>query len=278
VAYTLEWATPVLPVLAQAAISLSQFDVALHLLDASEEQLLSPLARARTNVCRARLNLEAGNTSGATASLRAALDYFEPANLLAFCREVHRLAPEGSLALRRDLVILYTDIVGSTGLNVALGDQLFLEMLRAHNETVRRRLDRFGGVEFTYTGDGVGARFRSVDAALGFAVGLQAEFDEQNQTREGLPLQVRIGLALGDALEDAGNLFGQTVVRAVRICSFADAGQVFVGAEVAAMADPVAFQLRPAGSVSLKGFGGSHELFDVQPTRAMAASSPGQPM
>jgi adenylate cyclase len=240
--------------------------------------VLGPFARARVDVCRARLSLEANDSGRAAASLRTALDYFEPANLLAFSREVHRLAPEGALWLRRDLVILYTDIVGSTGMNVALGDQLYLEMLRAHNETVRRRLDRFGGVEFTYTGDGVGARFRSVDAALGFAVGLQAEFDQQNEMRDGLPLQVRIGLALGDALEDAGNLFGQTVVRAVRICSFAQAGQVFVGAEVAAAADPVAFQPRSIGSFSLKGFGGSHELFDVAPTRAMAGFSPGQPM
>jgi class 3 adenylate cyclase len=264
--YTLEWARGVVPTLARAAITLDRLDDAARLLDLAASDTASPFDFGCAEISRARLSLAAGIASDAVGHLRAALDYFEPANLLPFCREVHQLAPDGSLALRRDLVVLYTDIVGSTQLNVSMGDQLFVEMLRRHNEIVRSRLSRFGGLQFTHTGDGVGARFGSVDAALGFALGLQREFDEGNRTRDGLPLEVRIGLARGDALEEEGNLFGQTVVRAVRICASAGAGQVCVGAEVAMLADPVTFRFNPLGHVPLKGFDGSHELFEVRAT------------
>jgi class 3 adenylate cyclase len=165
-------------------------------------------------------------------------------------------------------VVLYTDIVGSTELNVRAGDDMYLELLREHNKIVRQRLAAFGGIEFTFTGDGVGASFASTDRALAFALGLQADFDEANDAHPEFPLQVRIGLARGDALENEGNLFGQTVVRAVRVCAAAGAGEVLVDEDVPGVVDPSVARFTTAGRVHLKGFGGA-ELYRA---RALVAA------
>jgi class 3 adenylate cyclase len=120
---------------------------------------------------------------------------------------------------------------------------------------VRRRLAAYGGVEFTFTGDGVGASFSSTDRALAFALGLQADFDDVNDAHPEFPLQVRIGLARGDALENEGNLFGQTVVRAVRVCAAAGTGEVLVDEDIPGVVDPSVARFAAAGRVHLKGFG-----------------------
>jgi class 3 adenylate cyclase len=165
-------------------------------------------------------------------------------------------------------VILWTDLVSSTELIVRVGDANYLELRREHDRIVRQRLHAFGGIEFAHAGDGVGARFVDVNQALWFAVGLQADFDEANTHHPDLPLRVRVGMAMGPAFEEDGALIGQTVVRAVRICAAADAGQVLVGAEVAAAADPAGSRFTSFGSRALKGFGGTAELFDARLPRA----------
>jgi predicted ATPase/class 3 adenylate cyclase len=183
-------------------------------------------------------------------------------------RDLGPRAPEVVLDRRRDLVVVYTDLVASTSLNVAVGDEAFLGLLREHNRIVRRRLTRFGGTEFTYTGDGVGAWFASADAAVQFALGLQADLDDANTSHALSPLRVRIGLARGDALADQGNLFGQTIVRSVRVCATAEAGQVLVTGDIADALDGSVARVISIGPHHLKGFAGDHELFEVREPRA----------
>jgi len=162
-----------------------------------------------------------------------------------------------------DVAIVYTDLVASTELNVRVGDDQFVHLLREHNMIVRRRLRRFAGTEFTFTGDGVGAMFSHVHESLLFAIGLQADLDNVNSAHPTSPLRVRVGIARGEALENEGNLFGQTVVRAVRVCAAAGAGQVLAGEDVTITADPAVATFSPVGHVPLKGFGTSVLLYQV---------------
>ena len=55
--------------------------------------------------------------------------------------------------------ILFTDVVGSTPLNVEVGDHRFVAMLDEHNEVLRRVAEERGGVVFHNTGDGYGVWF-----------------------------------------------------------------------------------------------------------------------
>jgi class 3 adenylate cyclase len=57
-------------------------------------------------------------------------------------------APDGTVT------ILFTDIEDSTALNERLGDRRWLEVLRAHNQVVRRCIGEHGGYEVKSQGDG----------------------------------------------------------------------------------------------------------------------------
>jgi class 3 adenylate cyclase/tetratricopeptide (TPR) repeat protein len=271
-AFGVEWCMGVRRVLGLGALRLGEVDAARAWLDEADRDAAragSPVEEARTAVVQARLVAQAGGDGGAIRRLlRSALDYATDARLLALAAEAQRAWPGHRLDLRRDLVVLYTDLVGSTELNVRAGDDMYLELLREHNQIVRRRLAAFGGIEFTFTGDGVGASFASTDRALVFALGLQADFDEANEAHPEFALYVRIGLARGDALENEGNLFGQTVVRAVRVCAAAGAGEVLVDEDVPGVVDPSVARFTTTGRVHLKGFGGA-ELYRA---RALVAA------
>lgn len=271
-AFGVEWCMGVHRVLGLGALRLGDIDAARSWLDEAQRDAAragSPVEEARAAVVQARLVAQAGGDGGAIRRvLRPAFDYATDARLLALAAEAQRAWPGHRPDLRRDLVVLYTDIVGSTELNVRAGDNMYLELLREHNQIVRQRLAAFGGIEFTFTGDGVGASFASTDRALAFALGLQADFDEANDAHPEFPLQVRIGLARGDALENEGNLFGQTVVRAVRVCAAAGAGEVLVDEDLPGVVDPSVARFTTAGRVHLKGFGGA-ELYRA---RALVAA------
>ncbi|HEY7068784.1 MAG TPA: AAA family ATPase [Acidimicrobiales bacterium] len=268
VSFGVDWCIGIRRVLGLGALRLGDAGAARAWLDQARQDALiaaSPAEQARIEVVEARLLAQAGADGAAIRqALRPALDFAADARLLALAAEARRAWPGHRPDLRRDLVVLYTDIVGSTELNVRAGDDMYLELLREHNTIVRRRLAAYGGIEFTFTGDGVGASFASTDRALAFALGLQADFDEANDAHPGFPLQVRIGLARGDALENEGNLFGQTVVRAVRVCAAAGAGEVLVDEDVPARVDPSVARFTTAGRVHLKGFGGA-ELYRARP-------------
>jgi class 3 adenylate cyclase len=277
--FGIEWCVSVNRVAALAAIRLGDLEAAEQLLDRATDDVRrasSSIEEARVAAVRGRLLVERG------ASEQDVLQVLEPARaqvsasrLLAIDAEVRRVLPDSSWGRHRDLVVLYTDLVSSTELNVRAGDDFFVELLREHNRIVRERLAAFGGVEFTYTGDGVGARFTSDGDALRFALGLQADFDDANRRHPDFPLHVRIGLAKGDAIEEAGNLFGQTIVRAVRVCAAAGAGQVLGGEEIAESVDPSLARFQSVGSFALKGFAGRTDLYEARrPAAGDYRSSP----
>jgi class 3 adenylate cyclase len=268
VEFGVEWCVGLARVTALGAVFLDRQDDAVRWTERARSvarRARSPLETARTAVVEARLTALRGEPEAARiALLEPAYAYVQAAGLPPFVAEIEELAPALARRQRRDLVILWTDLVSSTELNVRVGDATYLQLRREHDRIVRRRLRAYGGIEFTHAGDGVGARFSDVDSALEFAVGLQADFDDANTAHPDSPLRVRVGLAKGPAYEEDGALIGQTVVRAVRICAAAEAGQVLAGEEVAAAADPFVSRFTSIGSRALKGFHGRAELFDVR--------------
>jgi class 3 adenylate cyclase len=60
---------------------------------------------------------------------------------------------------------MFTDIVGSTNLVVALGDEAWETMLAWHNTTAPRGVHAHGGEEISTTGDGFFVSFDSPDLA-----------------------------------------------------------------------------------------------------------------
>ena len=83
-------------------------------------------------------------------------------------------APDGTVTL------LFTDIEDSTGLTVRLGDQRWLEILRAHHALVRQQVQMHGGFEVKCQGDGFMLAFSSARRALDCAVAIQRAVEAGN--------------------------------------------------------------------------------------------------
>src|SRR6185503_14900702 len=77
--------------------------------------------------------------------------------------------------------VLFTDIANSTTLTQALGDARAMQIVRDHDDVVRRAIEARGGQVVKHTGDGIMASFLSVTRALETAAALQREFSDRNR-------------------------------------------------------------------------------------------------
>lgn len=158
--------------------------------------------------------------------------------------------------------ILFTDIVGSTELNVRAGDEQYVPLLNEHDRILRARLRQHGGVEYTHTGDGMSAWFTSASSAITCTFGMQADLERAAITHPELPVRVRMGISAGRPVDTGEGLFGLAVVTSARICALAGSGQVFVSDEVRRSAQSVcAFGI--IGERELKGIPGTSLIYEA---------------
>jgi len=123
------------------------------------------------------------------------------------------------------VVVMFTDLVGSTELSSRL-DPADAEALRqAHFGVLRRAVAGHDGTEVKNLGDGLMVTFPSASAALACAVTMQQALDAHNRSAK-QPLSVRIGLSAGEAVVEDGDCFGDPVVEAARLCDTAQGGQI----------------------------------------------------
>ena len=120
---------------------------------------------------------------------------------------------------------MFTDIVGSTSLVVALGDEAWETMLGWHNTTLREVFTAHGGEEISTTGDGFFVSFDSPDVAVAAAIAIQRRLAE-HRTSHGFAPQVRIGLHASDATQVGGDFHGKGVHEAARIAALGGGGDI----------------------------------------------------
>ena len=150
--------------------------------------------------------------------------------------------------------VLFTDIVGSTNMTQHLGDELAFTLLEVHDRVVRSALGVAGGREVKHTGDGIMAAFLSAASAVRCGIQIQEELSKHRNDNPHEPLRVRIGIAVGEPIERANDLFGTTVQLAARLCAHAEPEQVLVSNAVAELCLGKALPLKDVGRVVLKGF------------------------
>ena len=130
------------------------------------------------------------------------------------------------------VTILFTDLVGSTGLETRIGPGAAHELRETHFSLIRGALADAGGREVKNTGDGVMAAFGSAAAATSCAVEIQRRFERRNRA-SAEQLLVRIGISIGDATADRDDYFGLPVIEAARLCDKAVGGQILARDTVA---------------------------------------------
>ena len=164
--------------------------------------------------------------------------------------------------------ILFTDVVGHTGMMRRLGDEAGRAVLREHEELTRDVLKRHGGDEVKTMGDGFMASFTSVTAAVECAVALQRAIEERNvnvDSRDlGELLQVRIGLNAGEPIEEAGDFFGAAVIMAARIAGHAAGAEILASDVVRGLCAGKGFLFADRGEDVLRGFEDPVRLYEVR--------------
>jgi class 3 adenylate cyclase len=162
------------------------------------------------------------------------------------------------------VTMMFSDIVESTALYEKLGDLRGSELIRTHNEIFRREVAAQRGYEVNTFGDSFMVAFSSVRRAVLCAIALQRAFAAYCESHPDLPIRVRIGLHVGEAVRESTDFFGKSVILAARISALAQGGQILVSStlhDVAASAGDLRFE--PVGDRPLKGLAGTHRLFEL---------------
>jgi class 3 adenylate cyclase/tetratricopeptide (TPR) repeat protein len=152
------------------------------------------------------------------------------------------------------VTVLFTDVVGSTELISALGDDAWHALLHEHLERLRVIVVRHSGEVIKTMGDGIMAAFGSAVSALDAAADVQAAVAHENRRRGAVAVGVRVGVSGGDATFEDGDWFGIPVVEAARLCALAAPGQALVSALAKATAGSRGGHVyEPVGELQLKG-------------------------
>lgn len=147
-----------------------------------------------------------------------------------------------------------------------LGDARSQELLRAHDELVRRAVQVQGGRVVKSQGDGFMLAFSSPSAAVECAVAIQRAVSAHDFGGE--DVRLRIGLHAGDVIRQGDDFYGRTVIVAARVAASASGGEILVTAAVKDRAGAV--PLGAERQVVLKGLSGSHVVHSVEWRQVLA--------
>jgi class 3 adenylate cyclase len=165
--------------------------------------------------------------------------------------------PEGTVT------VLFTDLVDSTRLNQALGDDGARAVGRQVEEMARAVVADNRGVLIKEMGDGLMAAFASARRAVAAAGEIQLEMGRLHRADLPDEVQMRIGLHTGEVIGEDGDIHGETVIIAKRIEGLAPAGGVLASETVYGVLGTAREELVDQGTAELKGIDNEWRLFLV---------------
>lgn len=125
-------------------------------------------------------------------------------------------------------IVVFSDLVDSTALLAALGDDRMEEVRRAHVADVQQAVSNAGGRVVKTLGDGAMASFESALGALRAAAAIQSSVESLDAANGEIGIAARVGIAAGEPIPDGEDLHGMTVVLASRLSSAAGTSEVLV--------------------------------------------------
>jgi class 3 adenylate cyclase len=104
-----------------------------------------------------------------------------------------------------------------------------IETLKNYREIMAALIDKFQGRVVDSPGDNVLAEFSSVIDALECSVEIQKDLKQKNdQLPENRRMEFRVGVNLGDVVEDGERIYGDGVNIAARVESLAEGGGICI--------------------------------------------------
>ena len=219
---------------------------------------------ARVRLALSRALRGAGDPEDAELELRAARDEFARLGAMPDLEtadgELRAAAERGAATEQVRRTFVFTDIVGSTKLAEALGNDAWEHLLRWHDDTLREIFARHGGTVVNSTGDGFFVAFASAAAAIRSATEIQRALDQRRAEDPSAP-SVRIGVHTADAVMRGGDYSGIGVHVASRLGDLAAADAVLVSAD--ALAEAGDLPTTNSREMSVRGVSMSIRVADV---------------
>ena len=171
-------------------------------------------------------------------------------------------------AERRQLTVMFTDLVGSTALSTRLDPEDLREIIGAYHRCCAEQIEKSGGFVARYMGDGVLAYFgypradeddaeRAVCAGLALAAavaGLDAGPEARLRARVGIATGlVIVGDLIGKGASQEHEVVGETPNLASRLQALAEPDTVVIDGSTRRLVGGL-FEYLALGSVSIKGF------------------------
>jgi class 3 adenylate cyclase len=191
-----------------------------------------------------------GDEASSELELRTARAAFERLGAATEVAACEVLQGERTTRVRR--TFLFTDIVGSTDLIQTIGDEAWNDVLRWHDDTLRRQIASHRGEVVHATGDGFFASFPTAEESAACAVAIQRGL-AQHRRKNGFAPQVRIGMHAAEATSVGGDYAGLGVHQAARVSSLAAGGEILITTETVDAAGPMPYVLTDERTVELKG-------------------------
>jgi class 3 adenylate cyclase len=166
---------------------------------------------------------------------------------------------------RRTLVVMFSDIQGSTAYFEKHGDTAGLFMLHQCNNLIRSSVEKHGGTVIKTIGDGTMVTFPEPKHAVEAAIEIQGGVTELAAARAPTDrIALRIGMHYGTAIVRTTDVFGDVVNMASRIEGVAGPSQIALSEEMYGQVRECGFAIEELGRFLLKGKTGERTLFQVR--------------
>jgi class 3 adenylate cyclase len=181
---------------------------------------------------------------------------FEALSLTEFIRLQSDLVAAMNRRFQRQLVLAFSDVVGSTSYFARFGDMAGRALQQRHIETLSAVLPEAEGRIVDTAGDGAFLCFPRVDSAI---AALSKAGNETVRANRKFPaehrLTTRVGVHFGPALTDGVIVSGDSVNLCARIAATAGAGEMRLSREAfLELSTNYRARCRPLPAIELKGF------------------------
>jgi class 3 adenylate cyclase len=167
----------------------------------------------------------------------------------------NQLQQELTRRFERQMLLVFSDIVGSTPYFARFGDAAGRQLQQLHFDLLGQCIGAAQGRIVDTAGDGAFFAFPSADAAVQGLILLQQRMAVENAARgRQHQLQLRIGMHWGSVLSDGVAVSGDAVNLCARVASSADAGEIRLTRQVfQELGRAARLMCRALGAVPLKG-------------------------
>ena len=223
------------------------------------QELDAPYETARARMALAAVYRAAGDPETAALERAASRSTFERLGaVLDLARAVEMQASaaptpaaDPELPRAETRTFMFTDVVRSTQLIEAIGDEAWADLVRWRDQTLRTLFATHGGEEVDHAGAGFFVAFAAARPAIECGVAIQRTLLDHRR-RQGFAPQVRIRLHAAPAQRHDGAYRGKGVHVAARISALAEAGEILTSRDTVESAPP-GITLSAPRPVTLKG-------------------------